>query len=133
MTLPRAVVLLSAAVFLAAGVPFLIAPAEMTAFVGVSLTGITADNDVRAVYGGVATGLGVFMLLAARRPAWLVPSLWVVLLTLSGLVTGRLISWVAAGWPEPIALALHAAEVAGVMLAVVALRMAAGERARPSP
>lgn len=113
---------LSCLVFAAAGVPFLVLPAPMTAFVGVSLETVTADNDVRAVYGGVATGLAVFLALALRRDDWLRPALLVILSTLGGLATGRFVSWAVMGLPEPLGLALHAGEVAGFLLAAFALR-----------
>lgn len=120
--LARWVVGLSCAVFAAAGLPFLLLPAQMTSFVGVSLTTVTADNDVRAVYGGVATGLAVFLAMAVRRSDWLVPALVVVLLTLGGLSMGRFISWIVQGLPDPIGLLLHAAELTGFVLVLFTLR-----------
>jgi hypothetical protein len=116
------VVGLSCGVFTLAGVPFLLFPATMTGFVDVSLGSVTADNDVRAVYGGVATGLAVFLGLSLRRDDWLSPALWVIALTLGGLATGRFISWLVLGLPSPLGLGLHAAELAGLALALVTLR-----------
>lgn len=120
--LARAFVGLTCAVYAVVGIPFLVAPAEMTSLVGVSLTSITADNDVRAVYGGVATGLSIFLGLATRRAAWLAPALWVIVLTLGGLAFGRFVSLILVGMPEPLALALHAAELAGTAVAILVLQ-----------
>jgi len=119
--LARWVVGLSCVVYTVAGVPFLLFPAQMTAFVGVSLSSVTADNDVRAVYGGVAVGLAFFLGMATRRDDWLVPALWVIALTLGGLALGRFISWGVAGIPEPLGLAMHVAEVAGLLLSTFVL------------
>ena len=67
----RVVLFVSALAFLGIGVPFLVAPIEMTGFVGVSLAGATADNDVRAVYGGLQIACGLILLVCASRAAWL--------------------------------------------------------------
>ena len=121
MSLPRWVLLTSAAVYSAIGGAFLAAPAGMARLVGVELTSATADNDVRAVYGGVAIGLAVFLGLAAGRRDWWHPALWVVLLSTGGMAGARVLSWILVGMPESVAFALHAAEVAGVAAAALAL------------
>jgi len=122
LTFPRALLIASAGVYAAIGAAFVLAPHTFAAWVGIELTSVTADNDFRAVYGGVPAGLAVFFVMALRRPGWMRPALWVVALTLGGLAASRVWSWLVAGWPEPIGLALHAAEIAGLGASILALR-----------
>ena len=49
---------------------FLASPASFAALVDISLMSTTADNDFRAVYGGVSLGLALFFLASLSRPAW---------------------------------------------------------------
>lgn len=128
--LSRIVLLGSAVVFGLIGVGFVFAPDPLAAAVDIDLTTVTAHNDFRAVYGGVPGGLAVFLVMAARRPGWAVPGLWVVLVTLGGLALSRLLSWGIDGWPTAIAFGLHAAEIFGCALAGLALR---GETRRVDP
>jgi hypothetical protein len=117
----RLVVALSGLAFLAIGVPSLVVPGATVARVGVSLLGALADNDVRAVYGGVQTAVGLFLLLGARRGALLRPLL-LQQLTFGGLVAARAVSWMAAGWPGALGLALHGAEGVGLAAGFAAWR-----------
>ncbi len=136
MTLARAVLGLSALAYGGVGLAFLIAPAAMGGLVGLSLRDATADNDVRAVYGGLGLGFALFCLLAAARDAWMRPALAATALTLGGMASARVVSWVAVGRPGPLAFLLHAAEVAGCAAAVAALsalRGAGPPGAGPSP
>jgi hypothetical protein len=121
MRLPHLVLLGSAAAYGSIGGAFLAAPASMARLVGVELTSITADNDVRAVYGGLAFGLAVFFGIAAGRRDWWRPALWVLLLSAGGMACARVVSWVLIGMPDPIAFGLHAAEIIGVAAAGLAL------------
>ncbi|MEN8183708.1 MAG: DUF4345 domain-containing protein [Myxococcota bacterium] len=121
MSLAGLVLRLSALAYGGIGVAFLAAPAEMAAAVDVSVGSASADNDVRAVYGGLDFGLAIFCLASASRPDWHRPALWVVTLTLGAMSLARVLSWMLAGFPDPIALALHAAETLGCGLAAFSL------------
>lgn len=122
--MPQSTIVLyvGAVLYVAVGAAFALAPEPMAGFVDVALGGVTADNDVRAVYGGANVGLGVFLALAATRPAWQRPALVAMALALGGMATARLLSWGVAGLPGPLAYLLHASEVAGVAFAWLALR-----------
>jgi len=104
------------------GVTFFVAPASMARLVDVSLASATADNDVRAVYGGVALGLAGFLAAALRRRAWTEPALWVVALTLACMALARFVSWAVAGPHATLGYVLHAAEFVGSLAALIALR-----------
>ena len=83
MTLARITLVLSGLAFALAGLAFLAAPAAMTGNVGVELTSVTADNDIRAVYGGLEIGLGIFFLVCLRRPEWFRPGVLAATLALA--------------------------------------------------
>ena len=118
----RFVLLGSAAAFAGVGVLFLLDPTGMAARVGVTLTGATADNDVRAVYGGLQLGCCAFLALCALRPAWHAPGVAAQLLLFGGLVAARVVSWTMAGLPDALGLGLHAAEGVGLLFGVLAWR-----------
>lgn len=70
MRLARLVLAGSALPFLAIGLAFLVAPQELAAHLGVALINATADNDARAVYGGLELACGALLALAAGSVAW---------------------------------------------------------------
>jgi hypothetical protein len=117
----RIVLQLSSLAYAAVGLTFLAAPAFMASLVGVAVVTATADNDVRAVYGGVSSGLAVFFWWAAFRAEWFRPALVVQVLTLAGLASGRFLSWAVVGFPDPIGFGLHAGEIVGLAAGSVAL------------
>ncbi len=127
--LTRFVLLGSALAFGGIGFAFLLAPSAMAAHVDVSLAGATADNDVRAVYGGLQLGVAAFLVISAGRPAWYRPALALQLLTFGGLALARFVSGFIVGVPAPLGLALHAAELGGFALGAVAWRQLAREAA----
>ena len=95
------------------GISFLIVPARMGPLVDLQVATATADNDLRAVYGGVSSALAGFFAWAGLREDWWEPALALATLQFGALVIGRTLSWLVAGWPAPLALALHAAEAVG--------------------
>lgn len=123
MLLARIVLLLAALTYAGFSSSFLAAPGTMAALVGVSLAGPTADNDIRAVYGGLGAGLALFLTLSAFRAEWHRPALWVVVMTLTGMALARCLSWAVVGMPDPIAFLLHASEVLGLILGLLTLRV----------
>jgi hypothetical protein len=118
----RVVLQLSSLAYAIVGVSFLAAPAVMASLIDVVVSSATADNDVRAVYGGVASGLAVFFWLAASRPEWFRPALVAQVLTMGGLAGARFVSWAAVGLPEPIGFGLHLCELVGFGAGIAALR-----------
>lgn len=118
----RLVLFGSALAFAGIGVAFLIAPDAMAAHVGVSLSGATADNDVRAVYGGLQIGVGAFLAICGLRPDWHAPGLAAQLVTFAGLAGARFLSWLAVGVPDGLGLLLHGAELLGIGLGLLAWR-----------
>lgn len=81
--------------FLGFGVAFLIDPVAPMAAIGFDVADEAGVTELRAFYGGMETGLALFILACALRPAWRTPGLWLVLLTNAGAGSGRLLSILA--------------------------------------
>jgi hypothetical protein len=119
--LPRLALTLGALGFVAFGASLLVAP-TLLAVVDLGMPTAAARSDVRAVYGGLELGVGLFLAACARRPAWHRPGLVAQSLALGGAVAGRLASFTADGVPNTFSFAFFALEAAGAVLALAALR-----------
>lgn len=115
--LPRLFLGLIAFTFIAVGVGFLVAPVACAVSVDLGLPTATARTDVRATYGGLDLGIGLFLALCVRRREWLRPGLVAVGLALAGFAAGRLIGLAAEGSLSPLLWGLLAIEVPGSALA----------------
>ena len=105
-----AVLGLCAVAMLYVGWSGLTAPASLMDPLGIPLTGPAARNEIRAAYGGMHVGIGLFLLATALRPALNVVGLWANLCVMGGLVAGRAASLVVDGAPGAFALGLLAVE-----------------------
>jgi hypothetical protein len=128
----RIVLLGSAAAFAAIGGAFVVAPAAMARHVDVSLAGALADNDVRAVYGGLQLGCAAFLCHCAAARDRFATGLAGQLCLFGGLLLARTISLFAAGSPGALGLALHGAEVTGFALGWAARARLTAATPRPA-
>lgn len=74
------VLLLAGLGFLAFGAWLLVDPTGGLARVGIGSLNTGGTIELRAFYGGLEVGLGLFLLACAWHPEWRVPGLWLVLL-----------------------------------------------------
>jgi hypothetical protein len=86
--------------------------------------------EVRGFYGGQLVGLGVFVLLGVRRPAFAVPALFLVAASLGGTGLGRVVGIAASGETPPILLGALAIELGAAACALVLWKR---ERSTSSP
>ncbi len=132
MKFSRVVLALTGLVFVGFGVAFLLWPLQMTLRVGIPLVTMTGTTDVRALYGGLEIGFGVFLLIASARRTWALPGLAATLCALAGMGLSRALGVALDGGPEPITGALLASEVSGAAIAALALlRERRGARSAP--
>lgn len=99
----------------------LTAPGDLMAPLDIPLVGPTAHSEIRAAYGGMHVGMGLFLLATALRPALREVGLWASLCIMGGLVVGRLASVVVDGIPAGFALGLLAAEATAAIAAAALL------------
>lgn len=118
----RVLLLLGAAVFTIVGIGFLIFPVEWAAVTEISLPTAMARTDLRATYGGLDLGVGIFLWVCARRDEWIRPGLVALSLAAAGFGGGRLAGIVAEGSAAPLMLTLLAIEAVIVVVAFATLR-----------
>ena len=121
MGLARFSVALTAAVYLAIGVIFLIDPVYWGASVDISLPTNTAIIDLRATYGGCMFAIGIFLLYCLKNAALLKIGLIFQAVSLAGFGLSRLAGIIGSPPARGIMYYLLLAEIVGVGLALVCL------------
>ena len=89
--LPAVVLALCAFGFLGFGLWLLFEPAALEK-VGIGATTKVGTVELRAFYGGMEIGLGLFLALCLARPEWRAAGLWLVLLANGGAGLARLLA-----------------------------------------
>jgi len=114
MSWPRLVCLLSALPFAGIGLAFVTLPLEMGRLVGLDVTNVTADNDLRGVYGGLSLGCAALLAWCGLHETRVEFGVRAQLLLYGGLAAGRVVSLVVAGVPDALGLMLQAGELVAV-------------------
>ncbi len=115
--------------FVVVGLAYMFAPgtfADLSA--GESPRLPSAVTDMRAVSGGVALGLGLFLGLCASRDEWVVPGLMLSALVLACMPVSRIIGFVVDGGVTGTQVSLAVFEAVAMVLCVLALRGRPAER-----
>ncbi len=102
----RWLVVLAGLGFLGYGIAFLIAPEATLAGAGLQLNGTGASVELRAFYGGLELGLGVWLVIAglndkSRPNSLLRPALWLTLASNGGIGCSRLLALALGGAWNP--------------------------------
>ena len=128
MSIPRAVLWLTALTFLGLGAASTFGPLAMASMVEIGLPNSTARVDFAATYGGFELGFGAFLLLCLRR-SWVEPGLWAGAIALTGFATVRLLTLLGSDAPvRPVIHLALALEIVGVILNAWALKGLRGVR-----
>src|SRR5262252_1875180 len=93
MRLARVLLIGSAIIFVAVGAAFLFIPKTCAQVLEISLPTAMARTDVRATYGGLELGLGIYLILCTIRKDWTRSGLWALGLATGGFATGRLLGF----------------------------------------
>ncbi|HJS48315.1 MAG TPA: DUF4345 domain-containing protein [Gemmatimonadales bacterium] len=119
----RVVLWIAGLMFIGFGVAFTLWPLPAARVVEIPLPTPTARIDFAATYGGFSLGFGAFLIMCARRTAWLQPGLIAVATALAGLGLVRTLGILAAaGPPLPIIFIGLGVELTGVAVSLLALR-----------
>ena len=122
MKLARSLVFASALIFVVVGAGFLLIPRQLGGVLELSLPTAMARTDVRATYGGLELGFGIFLILCVVRREWIRPGLWALALTVGGFAIGRVVGFVAEGTINNFMLFFLVLELAVALLALFLLR-----------
>jgi hypothetical protein len=108
--------------FLGFGAIFLISPTTLTSLSEVALPTSISMMEIRAVYGGFFSGVGLFLLLCTWNDSWLRVGLVAEASIMGGLLVARILSLIVDGAPSPFIAVLSASEIAGFVIVLAALR-----------
>lgn len=125
----RIILLLDALVFVTLGSIFLIIPARMAEFVDIVATAPAATADVRAVYGGMEIGVGLFLLWCGLSIPRVRTGLLAASLILACVATGRLFGIVNDTDQPAITFINLAVEIFGAAISVAGLVMGTAKTA----
>lgn len=114
----RAVLVLLGLALTGLGLASLLRPSEMAAIVELPLAAPMARVDVRAIYGGAITGIGVFVLSCAFLRSTLRTGLIAAACVFGGAALGRVIGLSAEGFAQPLMLIVAVLETVAAGLAV---------------
>jgi hypothetical protein len=89
---PTVVLALCALGFLGFGLWLLVDPAAALAKIGINAGSAVGLVELRALYGGMELGLGLFLAWCALRPEWRQAGLWLVLLANGGAGLARVLA-----------------------------------------
>ena len=96
-TFSKYLVVLAGLGFLGYGIAFLIAPEATLAGAGLQLTGTGAVVELRAFYGGLELGLGLWLIFAGLNDTLVRPALWLTLASNGGIGCSRLLGLALGG------------------------------------
>lgn len=114
----RIILILLAVAVTGLGAASLLFPIEMTAIVELPLPSPASRIDVRAIYGGLVTGVGVFLLLCALRGDMVRTGLMAAACVFGGAAFGRFFGLTVEGFGQPLMVIVLLLETTGAGLAV---------------
>lgn len=129
----RAVLVLIALATCGFGVAFVLRPVEMAGVLHLSLSAPSARIEVRAVYGGMQVGLGVFLLVCAMRRNLLRVGLSAAACVFTGLAVARFFGLMLEGFSQPLMLIVLMLEAMVAVLATWGAATTPGARAAMGP
>lgn len=110
---------ITAAAFTGFGTALLAKP-DILKKIGVRATSADARTELRAMYGGMELGFGVFFAMALRNPEWRRPALTAIALAIGALGVTRIATAIAEE-AEPISYLMAGPEIAASTMAAIAL------------
>ncbi len=113
MTSWRLVLVIIGLCFVGFGAAFIAYPGDMASIVSLVLINSTARTDVRATYGGLEFGVGVFFLACALRRDFVRVGLFAAACVLVAMATARTVGLMLDGFWQPLELLIAVLEFAG--------------------
>lgn len=123
MLLPKATLVVTGAVFVAAGMVFLANPDRLASAIGLATQAGRSHTEIRAMYGGLQLGLGIFFLVSSVRIRWIRAALAAQSLILGFSAAGRSFGILLTG-RDRLMMGLTILDIAGAILGFVAFSRA---------
>ena len=108
--------------FVLIGINTFVDPLRAVAPLELNVNTVSALNELRATYGGMQIGIGLFLLAGVGRAALTRPALLAQALLVGGLVVGRLVGIALDGLPSGFVQGLLALELTISVLSVLLYR-----------
>jgi len=124
VSLPRLSLVVAGLVFLGLGAYLFYAPETIGRLTGATRLTPSLLTELRAMYGGLQIGLGLYFFVAASRGRWVRSALAAQVAAFSGMAVGRVIAMVLAREYSRFFLGLAAVELLGALLGAAGLRKA---------
>ena len=121
MRFAKGLLLASALIFVFVGAAFLLIPEQYARVLELSAPTAMARTDVRATYGGLELGIGIFLIICVIRSEWLRPGLCALGLATGGFATGRMIGILIEGTVNRLMLGFLVLEIIVTFLSFVFL------------
>ncbi|MGB3621195.1 DUF4345 domain-containing protein [Ketobacter sp. MCCC 1A13808] len=93
MKLTKAFLILNVIMWLPYGIACIVNPGLPTGFSGLEMTSATAMTEIRSMYGGVQSAMGVMCLMAVFASSLVRPALGAVAFVFSGLAIARVVGF----------------------------------------
>ena len=122
MKIVKAFLVFNVVVWLPYGIACLINPSVVTQFAGVAMSSSTGVTEVRAMYGGVQTALGLLALLALFNSSVVRPALITIACVVTGLALSRIAGFFIDGSNSPYTFGAMAFESLSMIIALGLLR-----------
>ncbi|TVR76177.1 MAG: DUF4345 domain-containing protein [Chitinophagaceae bacterium] len=119
--LPFVSLILTAIIYAAFGIAFLISP-QIIELSGITISDSIGAIEIRGFYGGLEVGIALFFGLSAFNNHWHIPALLLQSLSFGGMAAGRLIGIILCGCWSPLIIVLMAAETTGMLVGIIAFR-----------
>lgn len=110
---------ITAAAFAGFGTALIVNP-DILRKIGIRASGANARTELRAMYGGMELGFGMFFAVAALKPQWRRPALTAILLGIGSLGITRIATAIAED-ADPISYLMAGPELAAATMAGIAL------------
>jgi len=110
---------ITAAAFAGFGTALIVKP-EILGKIGIRARGANARTELRAMYGGMEIGFGVFFGIALQKPEWRTPALTAIACGIGALGVTRIATAIAEQ-ADPISYLMAGPEIAASTMAAVAL------------
>jgi len=120
----KAVLILTGLVFLGFGIAFLVDPEALAKAARLRLAQPRAYAEIRAMYGGLEVGLGLFFLVASQRTRWFRAALGAQVFALFGLAGGRLIGMIQLPAFDGLMMTFFVIEAIGGVIGLITFRYA---------